>query len=263
MKASNLTISIPADCNRKCPYCISKMTYFPNSDSETFKRNLLETKYLATAAQVSSVLITSKGEPLLNKPIIEMVAKVFEEFPLELQTNGDYLDQETVAWLYLLHFNVIAISINGDLLNYTEQFRKLWEFSMIKRATIVLTDKTETKNIIDDCKRLHIDQLTIRRVSIPTHVQGIGSTDISNWIIENSHKEHAVFFKMLDEYKIKKNIIRELPWGSKVWNVEGIAVSIIDYCIQENHNENNIRSLIYNQDGHMYTSWDKQASVIF
>ena len=42
-----------------------------------------------------------------------------------------------------------------------------------------------------------------------------------------------------------------------------ILVTIIDYCIQEYNNTEDIRSLIYHQDGYMYTSWDKPASILF
>jgi sulfatase maturation enzyme AslB (radical SAM superfamily) len=263
MKATNLTISIPAECNLKCPYCISKMTFAPASDPAIFERNLIEAKYLAKAAQVSNVLITSKGEPLLNKPDIELISNMFREFPLEIQTNGKLLDTETINWLYNLHFNVVAISINGDFSSYTKTFRWLWEYTLPTRATIVLTDKTKTADIIDNCLRFHISQLTIRRATKPSNIQGLGSTDVANWIEENTHKSHKEFLSSLEKYNTKKNLIRTLPWGSKVFNVEGIAVTIIDYCIQENHNEDNIRSLIYNQDGHMYTSWDKQSSILF
>jgi hypothetical protein len=48
-----------------------------------------------------------------------------------------------------------------------------------------------------------------------------------------------------------------------VRDVGGIAVTFFEYCVQDSNGEDDIRSLIYNQDGHLYTTWNSPASMIF
>ena len=60
-----------------------------------------------------------------------------------------------------------------------------------------------------------------------------------------------------------ENLIRVLPFGAEVYDIGGIAVTWLDECVQERNNTNDIRSLIYQEDGHMYSSWDSLASILF
>ena len=71
MKAQNLTISVPPDsngeiCDKNCKYCISRMTGYIEHDYHKVLANIDKVKTVAKAANVSSVLITGKGEPMLN-----------------------------------------------------------------------------------------------------------------------------------------------------------------------------------------------------
>jgi len=37
----------------------------------------------------------------------------------------------------------------------------------------------------------------------------------------------------------------------------------MDYCVQDDNNGKNRRSLIYQSDGHLYDSWNFKESIIF
>jgi len=71
MKATNLAISIPyKGCDKNCPYCVSKMTGYNTADEDAIIRNRPKVKNMAALASIGSVLLTGKGEPLLNVPAV-------------------------------------------------------------------------------------------------------------------------------------------------------------------------------------------------
>jgi hypothetical protein len=49
--------------------------------------------------------------------------------------------------------------------------------------------------------------------------------------------------------------IMRLPYGATLYMVEGVSCTHFDYCIQDSNNDNDIRSLIFHEDGHLSTSW--------
>jgi hypothetical protein len=58
--------------------------------------------------------------------------------------------------------------------------------------------------------------------------------------------------------------LRVLPeTGIEVYDIMGMSVCFSDYCIQQENRMEDIRSLIFHQDGHVYTSWDSPASILF
>ena len=267
MRANNLTISINAPCNKDCAYCISKMTFAPQPDHDLFCRNIKKAVYMASAAGVSSVMITSKGEPLLNMDHVMYVLSHFRDFPTEIQTNGTKLDENTISRFADMKLNTVAIStdnpIDHDLSTVLDM---LTQAKINSRLTIVVTDgfKVELAPLISYCHAYGVRQLTLRMATAPMRViSNERSYNTLDWIKNNTKDEHKAFFDTLRSYQNEKTVIRKLPWGAMVHDVEGIAVTTIDYCIQEYNNYDDIRSLIYHQDGHLYTSWDKPSSLIF
>jgi len=264
MKANNLTICIDAICGKNCPYCISKMTWNPTPNEVLFTRNLPKALEMARLASVSSVLITSKGEPLNNLNKVQECAKYFRTFPLEIQTNGLLSCACTVKSLYLHGFNTLAISIDKykAIDTLADIYNEANKFGMNIRLTIVLTDmwNVDPNDFFVKIKNYGIKQITFRKATIPSNSLDITT---SNWIQNNTTKDHSYFLDYFRRDFTPKHLVRELAFGSSVYDLGGISFSIIDYCIQEHNNTEDIRSLIYHQDGHLYTSWDKQGSIIF
>lgn len=264
MKANNLTICIDAVCGKNCPYCISKMTWNPTPNEVLFTRNLPKALEMARLASVSSVLITSKGEPLNNISKVQEVARYFKTFPLEIQTNGLMSCSCTVKSLYLHGFNTIAISIDKykaiDVL--ADIYKEANTYGINVRLTIVLTDMWDASpdEFFKKIVNYGIKQITFRKATIPSNCL---DGDIAFWIQNNTKKNHNDFLDYFRRDFTPKHLVRELSFGSSVYDLRGVSVSIIDYCIQEYNNTEDIRSLIYHQDGHMYTSWDKQGSILF
>lgn len=269
MKANNLTVSINAPCNRKCPYCVSNMTFHPKANEELFKRNLEKAFELAKIVGVTSVMISSKGEPLQKLELVKYVSEQFRMFPLEIQTNGDMLiGMGVIDMLYYSGVNTIAISVDSmAAIKTLEPVYSMIAGNFNLRLTVLLSDLWEEEDIrplLNYCEIHGIRQLTFRQVTIPDISRIDERSDATiKWIEENTKKSQNKFTESIDSLITPDSLIRELPFGPRVYNIIGVAVTVIPYCIQESNNTEDIRSLIYHQDGHMYTSWDKPASILF
>ncbi len=282
MKANNLTICIDAYCNKNCPYCISKMTWSPTSNLTLFASNLSKARKMAELASVNSVLITSKGEPLNNMSLVETCLLWFTDFPLEIQTNGNLLSSDMLQHLRKFKLNTLAISIDKyeDIAKFKDIYHEANKLGINIRLTIVLTSlwqMFDVKQFLAECYKLGVKQLTFRKVTIPDKVKGYEASKVIEWIKkhegtyeypdsdseENESTQQEDFLYEITSMYNENNLIRVLSFGSNVHSLCSMSITVIDYCIQESHNENDIRSLIYHQDGHMYTAWDKPSSILF
>ncbi len=265
MKANNLTISIPCGfCKYNCPYCVSNMTYSVTEDPELFRNNLHKVRLLSERLGITHILITAKAEPTQNYSELLNVVKEFKDFPLEIQTN---FSAELIKYHY--YFNVVAISIDHPI-----QFKpKHWidhnDRNYITRAAVMLTNKFDGWRLmafIDECKKLGIQQLTIRQPTIPkTIMTSEKSINTAKWIKDNSMPSAYKLIiqdlqELIHDKKAKK--VRDLMFGSTVYDIDGIGFTYMEYCV-ESQNGEHMRSLIYQADGHLYTTWDARGSILF
>lgn len=272
MRAGNVSVCIPyKGCDKNCEYCVSKMTGMQmESDPSLMKANVKKVKKLADVAQVFSILLTGKGEPMCNLPMVEYFIVVFKEYSVELQTNGIILrkDLSLLGHLSSLGLNIVAVSVD-DFADFDPDFlNAIHTYGMLSRVTFNLTNKMyidgkppSFRDLMDLCKTAHVDQMTIRNVVAPDNTP---ETKESIWIKENVPV--WIYSNLVSQMKDicldpeKAQLIMKLPYGVEVYDYEGIAISYSDYCIQNNHNGEDIRSLIYQEDGHIYTSWNSGAS---
>ncbi len=272
MKAWGLTISIPCNkCDKNCLYCISEMTGFVDADPMLVERNLEKVLTTATAAQVSTVLLTSKREPMLNREMVLSMARKFMHLPVEVQTNGIWLHRHPTFTreLYEAGVNIIAFSIDKleDLEKYKDTFAAVAEHKMVVRVCLNLTDMipqisfSELFNHIENAG--NVRQLLVRNVMCPSNVT---EGDEHDWIsLHTSQERYKDLAQQFIELTAKKGLrpIRTFPFGMSVYGLDGISVGFSDYCIQESNNTTDVRSLIYLEDGHLYTSWGDPASILF
>ncbi len=273
MKANSLSINLfSSKCNKNCPYCISKMTGKPaytEMDYTNFISNLYKVKTVAQNAQVSSIIITGKGEPLLALNEVEEISKVFNNFPLEIQTNGIRLEEESVLdFLYsYIGINTIAISIDSYAQYENMKLRNIFKilssnpYNFNVRLTINLVDEI-TKNyfpysFIEEGKEMGISQISFRDITIPETVINIEeSKDAVMWIKSIDQKSLENFKNEIKTMIFKEGkFLRRLSFGAGIYMIEGISCIYIKNCIQENSNDEDIRSLVYWGDGHLSTSW--------
>lgn len=267
MKANNLSISIPSDtkCKKNCPYCISKMTGPAKIDPRNFMKNLDKVKTLADHSEVSSVIITGKTEPLQeeNLILVSIIGEVFKDYPLEIQTNGLTLTKDSVIQiLEESHINTIAVSIDKmqQFIRLSDTLKSLDRKGFNVRVTINITSDVLTyplETIIDICKLSKVSQLSFRRLTVPKNRVSAPESDKAAKYISEVYGESVTLFlgEFENELSLKGTFVRSLPFGASLFMYEGLSCTSFENCIQEEAEDDNIRSLIYYEDGHLSTSW--------
>ena len=274
LRANNLTICVPnKGCDKHCPYCISEMTPRYEIDKALMYKNAEKVKRIAEVAGVTSVLFTGKGEPLLNFDFVGDFSKLFSNFPLEVQTNGKLLlvhHEEFPKSLASYGINVVAISMDNrsQFKQYRPLFEELKKNKLIVRITVNVTSMLDKYSsfplLLDYCHKHHISQLTIRHIVVPT-TYNEESKHVVEWIKKHTNEQmyDAIVHDANNLLKKSGKIIQVTTDGTQMWDLEGVSYTHIDYCIQEQNQSNDLRSLIFNEDGHLYTSWNSPASVLF
>ena len=265
MKANNITICVPSlGCTRSCPYCISKMT--PDSIG-TAKFNEERVRLSLSFAQTlgaTSLLITSRGEPLKNMEDVRMILKVAREklIPTEIQTNGDVGEYARELAEGGLSVYVVSIDNAGQVERQSGLYRDILANSMILRWTVVLHDvsmKMSVHEWLALAETHGVRQLTFRKLTVPSNPR---DTVPAKWIEDNVHNL-GDWMRELEKYVANRKVVRTLSFGPKVVEAGSISLTYFPYCIQESGNEDELRSLILRDDGHVYTDWNSMASVLF
>lgn len=270
MKANNLTISIPGKCNFNCPYCVSNMTYGVQENERRFVENLHKTKRLAERMGVSHILITGKGEPFDSEHYLEQVLDVFYgDFPIEVQTHHHNFTA-TGKYFLLKKIDVLAISVdNPNLLSMEKDVWRSLSNDVLVRLTIILSKRFKDYRLpwfINKCHDLKINQLTIRQPTVPKRIREDEiSLKTAQWIEDNA--DDNMYYLLGDQLDQMKGtgeaaFIRDLMFGATVWDINGVGFTSMQYCV-ESQNGEVMRSLIYQADGHLYTTWDHPGSIIF
>lgn len=285
MKANSLSVCIPLpenlrnknkfSCNKNCPYCVSKMTGMSRVDENIFYSRLYKVRNIIKRSQVNSVIFTGKSEPLLNMEMIENLYRAFQEYPLEIQTNGLLLFEENIKKLADFRFDTIAISIDSPK-QLSEMFKKIpliHSFGMTVRFTINLTkdiltgppeeDPYEQKalRILKLLEREGVDQVSFRAIVIPNNaIDTEESRETQEWIRNNISKSWTnefmnAYMRILESKGTKVREILNGSWQHAVYMYRGMSCMAFPYCVQDTNSDDDIRSLIYYEDGHLATTW--------
>jgi len=265
MKANNLSISIPyKGCDKSCKYCVSKMTGYMKSDFDLFRININKVKKMANTAGVTSVSITGKGEPTLNFFYIEFICQELKDYPLELQTNGLAMARNLTLVDSLVNIGIDIFAISMDKISDFEDMKpvidRIKALNRTVRVTLNITDMLPSptairfEDYINYCKKYNVDQLSFRQITVSNHTE---YTNTHKWIDKHAHNDY--YDRLIGQFKAQEKynqFLESLPYGAKIYNVDGISFTYFDYCIQDTNNGEDIRSLIYMEDGHMYTNWN-------
>ena len=128
---SSLEINPTELCNRLCDFC-PRSTYYPNKnlnlsvkDAKILKNRLDEFDYKGI------ITISGKGEPLLNKNIIDIVG-VLNSYHVILITNGDIIIKDTsvVDKLFEKGLSKIVISEYDDMTKDWHGILKNYNYSV-------------------------------------------------------------------------------------------------------------------------------------
>lgn len=276
-------------CIAKCPFCVSCET--PNKENlkktEINWRNLKIAANLANRSNVDTVMLTSRGEPLLFPDEITEYLKHLKEFKfpfIELQTNGILLyknkhkyDKYLKTW-YKEGLTTITISVishksemnkknymqNGaDYIDLPKLIEYLHELKFCVRLTCVccknvMDNSKEVAEFIKFAKENKVEQVTLRPLNDEYRRE-----DAHLWILEN---------KLTDENKneirdyLDKNGTRllELERIGTIYDVNGqnVLLSLPLTKYTRDTNPENLRNLIFFKDGHIRYEWEMEGGIL-
>lgn len=275
--AESLSVSIPnKGCDKHCPYCISEITGPVLENLALMHRNAPTVVNIAKAAQVASVLFTSKGEPLLNLEDLISLASYFKDFRLELQTDGLELAKDAakrhnvLPQLYEAGFNFIAVSINDNVKEFEMMenvFRDIKLYGMLPRLCVnIVKPKQEVTplEILEYACKLGIPQLLIRHVSIPDGHEDSSKKEVA-WILERNCQKlyHEVRVGIMQEVSTSDDgYSRILNDGTEVHHYKGLSIVFSDYCVQTVNAGTDIRSLVFDESGHLRDGWVTNSEIL-
>ncbi|MBT6690551.1 radical SAM protein [archaeon] len=287
MKIQTLTIVAGSSaCNARCPYCVSRMTPKQGIGLEepvVNWRNFEKACNFSKMNDVSTVLITGKGEPtLFPEQISEFLNKLERfEFPfIEIQTNGivlagDDCDEYLKKW-YDLGLTTIAISIvhyerdknkliftpEGEYFDLEKLIAKLHDIGYTVRISCTLVkgfvdSKDEALALIKKVKGWGVEQLSLRKLAAP---QGSECKSVYDWTMENmigdeNYSEIELFVKE------NGNQLLALAHGATVYDLEGQNVCLTSALTIEPERDN-MRQVIFFPDGHLRYDWQYKGAIL-
>ena len=275
-------------CNAKCPYCISKMTPAQGLTFERPKTNWLNFDKACRLAQmndVTTVLITGKGEPLLYPDqITEFLKKMKKyDFPLiEIQTNALLIENHWEKYeKYLgewrkLGLNTIAISMahwekerNKEIFTQTSPYPELKSLIdklhllgySVRLSCVMLKgfiDSPENvKKLAEKSKTWGVEQLTIRSVKTPEKSE---NEKVYSWTKKRELTPGQILdiSKFLEKYGHK---LMTLDHGGVVYDYNGQNICMTD-CLTIKPDTENLRQLIFFPDGHLRYDWQYEGAIL-
>ena len=273
-------------CNARCPFCIAQMT--PNMDvgnkqKEINGRNFEIAARIAETNRVTTMLITSKGEPTLFP---EQVQWFIENgrlyFPLiELQTNGllftsERWDASRLPYWHQAGLTTIALSVvshddkhNRDIYTPNRDYPPLIETIQLLKGTgfNVRLTVTMVKGVFDNRRAISemisfarnndVDQLTVRPVAMP---DVSANPEVAEWT-----KDHLLTDQQIKEVvnyvELNGTHLMTLPHGATVYDVNGQNVCLTD-CLTIKPDSDDLRQLIFYPDGKIAYDWRYEGARI-
>lgn len=282
-------------CNASCPFCVSKMTsldYVKKQPEPINMRNLHKALKLAQLGNVSTVIMTGKGEPFLFPRQIISYLEAMERynFPLiEIQTNGERLLRDEIidgwntdmylAELYNLGVTTILLSNVGpnaelnrqiyfpkrkDPLDMQRLVDKIQKAGInVRLTTIGILNGVDRVGKLDElvewAKFLGVKQLTWRPVNEPSD-DNTHNTDTSSWVHGNA-VGHTLTAEINQHVATNGTLLYKLVHGAAVYDYKSMNLCLTN-CLTLDPTEETIRQLIFYPDGSLYTDWAKKGSVL-
>jgi len=290
MKFQTLSVVIGDErCNATCSFCVAKMTGKMGSSYKLLDVDRLYVACrLAEKCDVTTVLLTGKGEPtLFPQNICQCIKVVSKFFPLiELQTNGldiswrkNFWEDKLRKWV-ALGLTTIAISIvhysniknNEIYCNYGEgkcsypDLRQTIDFLhdcglSIRLNCIGLKNYIDTPYALDNlltfAKSTGYElQVTWRPVAMPS----------------KSANEKVIYKTkelLIDDYKVNHirnwankvgTLLLKLPHGAEVFDIGGQNLCLTN-CLTRQPDEEVIRQLIF-AGGRLRYDWECKGAII-
>ncbi len=298
MKIQTFSVIVgDTSCNANCPFCVSKMTPECGVDEVEYPnfRNLEVSCQFAKDSGVSTVLLTSKGEPLLKKnrerliQHLQVMGKY--KFPfIEIQTNGIEvmnISDHDLQEMYNLGVTTFIISCvhyerdrNREIYNKNyPDLKELVEFLHEKGFSVRLScvmlddyigDLDSLLNFIARCKQWGVEQFTARPVTNAINFNDIrqikGNDDPKKtmyWWIKKHLVKDAKLAEITEHFRYRPAIeLLKLMHGATVYDYGGQNVCLSN-CLTESTSIDEVRQIIFFPDGHLRFSWQHSGAIIF
>lgn len=286
-------------CNACCHYCVAKMTpgfnipqekpkihWFPPVGIPEINWKNFETGCkFAAKSDVSTVLITGKGEPtLFPYQITDYLERLqAHSFPfIELQTNGIALFQEhnrydsclekwrelgmTTVAISVVHYkdqkNKEIFQPEGNYMNLFILIEKLHSLGFSVRLSVVMIKDyidsiNEVKNLVTFAKGNQVEQLTIRHVEQP---EKGGSLAIRKWISEHRLRKEQLD-SIRDFLKKEGTKLLRLVHDAVVYDLDGQNICFTN-ALTISPNPEEVRQLIFFPDGHLRYDWQYPGAIL-
>jgi hypothetical protein len=258
-------------------------TTYPNlieSGDYLYERDYLNRIDFCLERNFESLIITGTGEPLLNMTFLEKLAhwntRTIRPFRwIEVQTSGVTLDNEKLKFLRnILGVTGISLSLSNMFdddsnhkVNHTPEglrfgidclCKSIRDHGLNLRLSLNMWseyDRWSFEQIFNRAGSLFPQQITFRILytsgneNLPQN-QWINSHEykhageLRNWIINNGYPLETVSF------------------GATRYGVKGMSVLLDDDCMSTTSRDT-VRYLILRPDCHLYTKWNRKASLLF
>ena len=275
-------------CIASCPFCVSGV--LPNENNmrcpEVNWRNFDIACNLANRSNVNTVVLTSRGEPLLFPDQITDYLKHLQpyKFPfIELQTNGILFDKKKEIFMdylglwYQLGLTTVCLSVvsneynknqenytpNGTYMDLKEIIKLLHSIGYSVRLACVMCKEITSKvkdmeEFILFAKSNLVEQITLRPVN-----EEVRRPSAAQWIkqrkLSDSDKEDIKNY--LDK---NGTLLLDLDRLGLIYDIYGQNVMFscpLNINIR-NTDPDKGRQLIFFQDGHLGYEWEKAGGIL-
>jgi len=276
-------------CNASCQFCVSKTTvnYGVSSMRPHIDRTRLHRfmEYVK-AGNTSTVMITGKGEPLLEADqVTQLLTFVMEEehaldFALigkEIQTNGILIDQAPRRFEPLLStwrdlgLTTIAVSIvhydtrvnhrvylpqKESYINLSRLIDRIHtERIRVRLATIMFNGGIDTvkklQHLMKYARKNKVEELTLRPVNKPLISQ---DSLVGSWI-EKNHLRQQNQRDIEDFLWSSGRLVGKLPHGAYIFDIDGQNVCLTNSLTLQSNPAYYRQIIFYPESGDILTDW--------
>ena len=294
MNIQSLSVCVPAKrCINDCLFCCSKMHTADYDDRFTAAVSYTDyiedmRKRLAYAREngCNTCMLTGNNEPQQNKDFLRIFSEVNRSLRqpflnIEMQTTGAFIDPDFLDFFKSsVGVTTIAVSVacldddakNREMIQTKDEGLCLQDFcAEVKKRNInlrlclnmndevLLHHDYTPASVIELCTALGADQITFRALWSPDD-----KTEQGEWISEHVTAVTIDFIEALKaDVKAHGKYLDTLEYGADRYDYHGFSVVVDEDSMSQEENKNAVKYLILRPNGHLYSKWDSQASLIF
>lgn len=274
-------------CNAGCLFCISRTT--PEDETESGDVKQLDLSRLAVGLKYAErcgathAILTGKADPLQESPLYlsNVIRTCAAKMPIvDMHTNGFNLfnGKHDINNLINDGLNMITVSIASFNMQVNMRLMKqkndpahllqsIPRDKLLIRCSLVLNNQgvrntNEVLRYIAAAKKAGAHQVVIRELWVPDS-NNPPRQEILDWNKKNriDLADIQSIFNELVERKCNVKLVRHLPWGTPVYDVDGMNVTFAR-C-EESFNGGTLKSIVHKVDGHGYMDWDHNGSILY